>query len=108
MPDSLVGAGRAVATADEGCVVGSTLLYVALSNLVPNAIDFSAEDGRIRIIGKKIADRIELCVEDEVPGIPSYCPCSTFRDTIHEKDCHGMVGCSEYRTRTRYAFVWVR
>jgi len=48
------------------------LLHVALSNLVQNAIDFSAENGRIAVTASKAGDNVELCVDDEGPGIPEF------------------------------------
>jgi two-component system sensor histidine kinase CreC len=48
------------------------LLHLAVSNLVQNAIDFSPPDGRISVISKRLGDRIELCVDDEGPGIPEF------------------------------------
>jgi len=48
------------------------LLHVALSNLVQNAIDFSAENGRIAVTAAKAGDNVELCVDDEGPGIPEF------------------------------------
>jgi two-component system sensor histidine kinase CreC len=54
------------------------LLHLALSNLVQNAIDFSAENGHIRVICTKAGDRIELCVDDEGPGIPQFAQARLF------------------------------
>ena len=48
------------------------LLHLAVSNLVQNAIDFSPAHGRITVTGTKIGDRVELCVDDEGPGIPEF------------------------------------
>lgn len=48
------------------------LLHLALSNLVQNAIDFSPEHGRIGVSATRIGDQIELCVDDEGPGIPEF------------------------------------
>ena len=48
------------------------LLHLAISNLVQNAIDFSPADGRIAIICTRLGDHIELCIEDEGPGIPEF------------------------------------
>lgn len=48
------------------------LLHLALSNLVQNAIDFSGEHGRIRVTGTKAGNHVELCVDDEGPGIPEF------------------------------------
>jgi two-component system sensor histidine kinase CreC len=48
------------------------LLDVAVSNLVQNAIDFSPAQGRIGVTAEKVGDRIELCVDDEGPGIPEF------------------------------------
>lgn len=48
------------------------LLHVALSNLVQNAIDFSAENGRIAVTAARPGDNVELCVDDEGPGIPEF------------------------------------
>jgi two-component system sensor histidine kinase CreC len=43
-----------------------------VSNLVQNAIDFSPAQGRIGVTAEKVGDRIELCVDDEGPGIPEF------------------------------------
>jgi two-component system sensor histidine kinase CreC len=56
------------------------LLHVALSNLVQNAIDFSAENGRIAVTAAKAGDNVELCVDDEGPGIPEFA-----RERLFEK-----------------------
>ena len=48
------------------------LLDLAVSNLVQNAIDFSPRNGRIAVTCKKDGARIELCVDDEGPGIPEF------------------------------------
>lgn len=54
------------------------LLHLALSNLVQNAVDFSPVGGSIRLTGKKVNDRIELCVEDEGAGIPDFAQSRVF------------------------------
>jgi len=51
-----------------------------LSNLVQNAIDFSAENGRIAVTAAKAGDNVELCVDDEGPGIPEFA-----RERLFEK-----------------------
>jgi len=62
-----------VEIAPEIAVSGDPLLlHVALSNLVQNAIDFSAENGRIAVTAAKAGDNVELCVDDEGPGIPEF------------------------------------
>jgi two-component system sensor histidine kinase CreC len=48
------------------------LLHLALSNLVQNAVDFSSEGGAIRISSRLEANVLELSIQDEGPGIPSY------------------------------------
>jgi two-component system, OmpR family, sensor histidine kinase CreC len=48
------------------------LLDLAVSNLVQNAIDFSPRNGRIAVTCKKDGARIELCIDDEGPGIPEF------------------------------------
>jgi two-component system sensor histidine kinase CreC len=45
---------------------------------VQNAIDFSGENGRIRVTCAKTGDRIELCVDDEGPGIPQFAQARLF------------------------------
>ena len=54
------------------------LLHLAVSNLVQNAIDFSPEHGRIAIRGTKTGDRVELCVDDEGPGVPEFAQARIF------------------------------
>jgi two-component system sensor histidine kinase CreC len=48
------------------------LLDLAVSNLVQNAIDFSPENGRISVTAARSGDGIEVCVDDEGPGIPEF------------------------------------
>jgi two-component system sensor histidine kinase CreC len=48
------------------------LLQLAVSNLVENAIDFSPAGGRIAVTCAKRGDRVELCIDDEGPGIPDF------------------------------------
>jgi two-component system sensor histidine kinase CreC len=48
------------------------LLHLALSNLVQNAVDFSSEGGAIRISSRREGNLLELSIQDEGPGIPSY------------------------------------
>jgi two-component system, OmpR family, sensor histidine kinase CreC len=48
------------------------LLHLAVSNLIQNAIDFSPANGRIAITCTADIDRIELCIDDEGPGIPEF------------------------------------
>ena len=45
-------------------------LRVVMDNLVSNAIKFSPEGGRIRIVGRLDGNAVELDVIDEGPGIP--------------------------------------
>lgn len=40
-----------------------------VTNLVDNAISFSPDDGTIRIHARRVADKVEIAVEDEGPGI---------------------------------------
>jgi len=54
------------------------LLDLALSNLVQNAIDFSAENGRIGVTATRVDNHIELCVDDEGPGIPDFAQARLF------------------------------
>jgi len=54
------------------------LLDLALSNLVQNAIDFSTENGRIGVTATKVGDDVELCVDDEGPGIPEFAQARLF------------------------------
>jgi len=61
-------------TADELQVQGDPfLLHQALSNIIQNAIDFSATDGRIVIAARIEEGRLLLTVDDEGPGIPELC-----------------------------------
>lgn len=62
-----------VQISEDMVVLGDLLLlHLAVSNLVQNAIDFSPADGRIAIICTRLGDNIELCIEDEGPGIPEF------------------------------------
>ena len=64
---------------DEICVRGDAfLLHLALSNLVQNAVDFSAEGGTIRVSGRREGAQLELAVEDDGPGIPSFATARVF------------------------------
>jgi two-component system sensor histidine kinase CreC len=48
------------------------LLHLALSNLVQNAVDFSPTNGHILITCARSGDNIEVCVDDQGPGIPEF------------------------------------
>ena len=56
------------------------LLHLAVSNLVENAIDFSPKGGRIAVTCTRNGDTVELCIDDEGPGIPEFA-----RSRIFEK-----------------------
>lgn len=45
-------------------------LLLALRNLVSNAVEWSPESGTVRVSLEGRATEIEICVEDEGPGIP--------------------------------------
>lgn len=58
---------------DDVTVAGDPMvLHLAVSNLVQNAIDFSPVGGRIGISAARLANQIELYVDDEGPGIPEF------------------------------------
>ena len=68
-----------VQIADEITISGDPLLvHLAVSNLLQNAIDFSPERGRIGVIGKQVGDKVEICVDDEGPGIPEFAQTRVF------------------------------
>jgi len=48
------------------------LLHLAVSNLVQNAVDFSPPHGRITITCTRSGDTVDLCIDDEGPGIPEF------------------------------------
>ena len=54
------------------------LLHLALSNLVQNAVDFSSEGGAIRISCNREGNMLELSIQDDGPGIPSYATSRVF------------------------------
>jgi two-component system sensor histidine kinase CreC len=54
------------------------LLHLAVSNLLQNAVDFSPENGRIGVSAAKLGDRVELCVDDQGPGIPEFAQARLF------------------------------
>jgi two-component system sensor histidine kinase CreC len=54
------------------------LLHLAVSNLIQNAIDFSPSGGLIRIACRTNGEKIELCIEDEGPGIPDFAQSRVF------------------------------
>jgi two-component system, OmpR family, sensor histidine kinase CreC len=58
----------------EAAVVSgdSLLLHLAVSNLLQNAIDFSPAGGRISVTSNRVDQRVEICVDDEGPGIPEF------------------------------------
>lgn len=62
-------------------VLGDPLLiHLAISNLVENAIDFSPNEGRIAVTCTRNGAAVELCIDDEGPGIPEFA-----RSRIFEK-----------------------
>ncbi len=52
-------------------VVDAAQLEHVLANLLENAAKYSPPDGAIRLAGAVVAGELELCVEDEGPGIPA-------------------------------------
>jgi two-component system sensor histidine kinase CreC len=56
------------------------LIHLAISNLVENAIAFSPNHGRIGVTATLNGPAIELCIDDEGPGIPEFA-----RSRIFEK-----------------------
>jgi two-component system sensor histidine kinase CreC len=48
------------------------LLHLALSNLLQNAIEFSPEGSRVRIVATRKGDSVGIAVEDQGPGIPEF------------------------------------
>lgn len=57
----------------KDCVQGDVyLLRQALSNLLDNAIAFSANGGRIRLSTAREGAMLEILVEDEGAGVPAY------------------------------------
>lgn len=54
---------------DHGLMIDAGALGIALQNLVSNAVEHSPPGGRITVSLKRLANRIELVVEDEGQGI---------------------------------------
>lgn len=48
------------------------LLRQSIANLLDNAVDFSPQGGKISATLTQIADRAQLCIEDQGPGIPAF------------------------------------
>ena len=67
---------------DPALTVGGDrfLLQRALSNLVLNAIEFSAPEGTVTIDARDIRDRVEITVRDHGSGLPDFA-----RDRVFEK-----------------------
>lgn len=82
------GAGAAVAAkglkvavqvSDELRVAGDEfLLHLAVSNLIQNAVDFSPQEGALRIEGYDRAGVIDLVIIDDGPGIPEFAKARVF------------------------------
>jgi two-component system sensor histidine kinase CreC len=65
--------------AEEMVVMGDPLLlHLAISNLMQNAVDFSPPDSRIAVTCTREGNGIELCIDDEGPGIPDYAQSRVF------------------------------
>jgi two-component system sensor histidine kinase QseC len=54
---------------DHGLMIDAGALGIALQNLVSNAVEHSPPGGRITVSLRRLANRFELVVEDEGPGI---------------------------------------
>lgn len=51
-------------------LVDPDLVFQALSNLLDNAVKFTPDKGRVRLVLDADEDRVRLCVTDTGPGIP--------------------------------------
>ncbi|WP_145600934.1 two-component system sensor histidine kinase CreC [Yersinia frederiksenii] len=59
--------------ADSAILTGDGLLLSqALTNLIDNALDFTAADGEVTVTGQRQADQYRITVEDNGSGIPDY------------------------------------
>ncbi|MCI0911665.1 sensor histidine kinase [Pseudomonas putida] len=58
-----------ISEGDHGLLIDAGALAIALQNLVSNAVEHSPPGGRITVSLKRLANRLELVVEDEGPGI---------------------------------------
>ena len=47
----------------------ANLLHRAIENVIRNALKFAPAGSTIRVVGKDLSDKIELCVADEGPGV---------------------------------------
>ncbi|WPM29158.1 HAMP domain-containing sensor histidine kinase [Pseudomonas sp. P1B16] len=54
---------------DHALMIDSGALGIALQNLVSNAVEHSPPGGRITVSLRRLANRFELVVEDEGPGL---------------------------------------
>ncbi len=67
------GATFAVEAAAGTAVRGDPfLLGRALTNLMENALDFSPPGGSIEVRARRVADTVEIAVEDRGPGMPEF------------------------------------
>ncbi|CND62267.1 sensory histidine kinase CreC [Yersinia frederiksenii] len=59
--------------ADSAVLTGDGLLLSqALTNLIDNALDFTAADGEVTVRGQRQADKYQITVADNGSGIPDY------------------------------------
>ena len=65
------GVELSLGAAGDARVRGSAgLLAIALHNLVDNAIGHGRSPGRVEVTVRALEDRVELCVDDDGPGLP--------------------------------------
>lgn len=68
-----IGANFAVGAAAGVAVRGDAfLLRRALANLLENALAFSPAGGAIEVSARRVADAVEIAVEDRGPGVPEF------------------------------------
>jgi signal transduction histidine kinase len=56
------------------------------TNIIDNAIDILPDEGRIKIVAQAIGDRVDVCIEDNGPGIPDHVLPHIFEPFYSTKD----------------------
>ncbi len=57
---------------DDARVVGDGRIELALTELVENSVEYGGDGVHVRVATDRAGGRVELCVDDDGPGIPDY------------------------------------